>query len=178
MWQRKRASCAAASVTTPAATPLANPGFENWSNGLPVGWTTWGPATTLKQSSDSHSGTSSVLIATTSSTYAAAGVNDGAPPTINYTVPGATYTAGCWVKATKIITISVQLHELQHNWTSVSPAAVTSLKLPTTTTWYQLQVSYTTIGTGNMLPFSVYSTNTVSGGATFEVDDCSLVKGP
>ena len=169
---------AAAAVTTPAANLLANPGFENWSNGLPVGWTAWGPATTLKQSSDSHSGTSSVLIATTSSTYAAAGVNDGAPPTINYTVPGTTYTAGCWVKATKIITISVQLHELQHNWTSVSPAAVTSLKLPTTTTWYQLQVSYTTIGTGNMLPFSVYSTNTVSGGATFEVDDCSLVKGP
>ena len=169
---------AAAAVTTPAANLLANPGFENWSNGLPVGWTAWGPATTLKQSSDSHSGTSSVLIATTSSTYAAAGVNDGAPPTINYTVPGTTYTAGCWVKATKIITISVQLHELQHNWTSVSPAAVTSLKLPTATTWYQLQVSYTTIGTGNMLPFSVYSTNTVSGGATFEVDDCSLVKGP
>ena len=169
---------AAAAVTTPAANLLANPGFENWSNGLPVGWTAWGPATTLKQSSDSHSGTSSVLIDTTSSTYAAAGVNDGAPPTSNYTVPGTTYTAGCWVKATKIITISVQLHELQHNWTSVSPAAVTSLKLPTTTTWYQLQVSYTTIGTGNMLPFSVYSTNTVSGGATFEVDDCSLVKGP
>jgi Phosphoesterase family/Fibronectin type III domain/Carbohydrate binding domain len=169
---------AAAAVTTPAANLLANPGFENWSNGLPVGWTTWGSATTLKQSSDSHSGTSSVLIATTSSTYSAAGVNDGAPPTINYTVPGTTYTAGCWVKATKIITISVQLHELQHNWTSVSPAAVTSLKLPTTTTWYQLQVSYTTVGTGNMLPFSVYSTNTVSGGATFEVDDCSLVKGP
>jgi hypothetical protein len=110
--------------------------------------------------------------------YAAAGANDGAPPTINYTVPGTTYTAGCWVKATKIITINVQLHELPHDWTSVSPAAVTSLKLPTTTTWYQLQVSYTTIGTGNMLPFSVYSTNTVSGGATFEVDDCSLVKGP
>ncbi len=167
-----------ATVTTPTVLNLlANPGFEQWSGGLPVGWTTYGPATTLTQSTDAHSGSYSVKIATTSSTYAASGINDGAKPTISSTVAGTTYTASCWVKASASITVTVQLHEVTQNWASVNTAAVSSLHLPTTTSWYQIQVTYTTIGTGNKMPLSVYSTNTVSGGATFQVDDCSLSGG-
>jgi hypothetical protein len=56
----------------------------------------------------------------------------------------------------------------------VNAPAVTSLAVPTTTNWYQLQVSDTALASGDMLPFSVYSTNTRGGGATFEVDDCSV----
>jgi fibronectin type 3 domain-containing protein len=167
----------AATITTPANL-LLNPGFETWSNGLPVGWTKYGPATTFTQSSDAHSGSSSVMVATTSTGYAASGLNDGATPTINSTIAGTTYTASCWAKATKVITINVQLHEFKHNWTSVNPPAVTSLTVPTTTSWYFIQVSYTAVGTGNMMPMSVYSTNTKGGGATFEVDDCSLTSAP
>ncbi len=165
----------AATVTTPAVLNLlANPGFEEWSGGLPVGWTTYGPATTLTQSSDAHSGSYSVMIATTSSKYAAAGINDGAKPTVSSTVAGTAYTASCWVKATATITVTVQLHEDHQNGASANAAATSSLHLPTTTSWYQIQVSYTTIGNGNKMPLSVYSTNTIAGGASFEVDDCSL----
>lgn len=164
-----------ATVTTPTVTNLlGNPGFETWSSGLPVGWASYGPSTTLTQSSDTHSGSSSVSIATTSSGYAASGVKDGAKPTISSTTAGTAYAASCWVKATKAITINLQLHEEKQNGTSVDPAAITSLAVPTTTSWYQLQLSYTTTGTGNMVPMVIYSTNTKGGGATFEVDDCTL----
>jgi len=35
----------------------------------------------------------------------------------------------------------------------------------------------TTTGSGDKLPLSVYSTNTIAGGASFEVDDCNLTQG-
>ena len=168
------ASNTATVSTSPPANLLANPGFEIWSNGWPTGWSAYGPATTFTRSGDVHSGSSSVLVATTYPGYAASGLNDGTTPTINSTVAGATYSGSCGVKASKIITINVQFHEWKHNWTAVNAPAVTSLAVPTTTNWYQLQVSDTALASGDMLPFSVYSTNTRGGGATFEVDDCSV----
>ena len=164
------------SVTTP--TPgvtnlLANPGFETWSGGLPTGWTTYGAHTTLTQTSDAHSGASSVLIATTTPGSASAGVDDGATPTIYSTTAGTTYTASCWVKASKSIPINIQLAERKHNYTLVSPIVTTTLTVPTTTTWYQLSASDTATGNGNMIPFYTF-TNATTGGATFQLDDCSL----
>ena len=163
-----------ATVSTASANLLANPGFEAWSNGSPAGWSAYGPATTFTRSSDAHSGSSSVLVATTYAGYAASGLNDGTTPTINSTTVGITYTGSCWVKASKSITINVQFHEWKHNWTAVSAPAVSSLTVSSMTNWYQLQVSDAAAGSGDMLPFSVYSTNTRGGGATFEVDDCSV----
>jgi hypothetical protein len=163
-----------ATVTTPAVTNLlTNPGFETWSGGLPVGWTTYGAHTTLTQSSDAHSGSSSVLIATTASGNAAAGIDDGSTPTVDSTVAGTTYTASCWVKASKIIPITVELAERQHNFTLVSPVVTTTLTVPTTTSWYQLAISDTATGNGNMMPFYTFTT-AASGGGAFEADDCSL----
>ena len=165
-----------ATVTTPGAMNLlANPGFETWAAGGPTGWTTYGPATTLTQSSDAHSGSSSVQIATTSAGYAASGINDGSKATVSSTLPAVTYTASCWAKISKTpTTVNIELHEAKQNGTSVTTAAETSFAPPTTTGWYQIQVSDTTVGTGDKLPMSVFSTNTKAGGATFEVDDCSL----
>ena len=174
---RTGAASNTATVTIPTANLLANPGFETWSNGGPTGWSAYGPATTFTRSGDAHSGSSSVQVATTYAGYAASGLNDGTTPTINSTTAGTTYTGSCWVKASKSITINVQFHEWKHNWTAVSAPAVSSLAVPTTTNWYQLQVSDTALGSGDMLPFSVYSTNTRGGGATFEVDDCSVSVG-
>jgi len=166
------------SVTTPAAANLlTNPGFETWSGGLPAGWTTYGAHTTLTHSSDARSGSSSVLIATTTSGYASAGLDDGATPTVDSTVAGTTYTASCWVKASKSIPITVQLAERQHNFTLVSPRVTTTLTVPTTTSWYQLSVSDTATGNGNMMPFYTFTNSTSGGGATFEADDCSLSAG-
>jgi len=163
------------SVTTPLVTNLlTNPGFEQWSGGLPVGWTTYGAHTSLTQSSVAHSGSSSVLIATTASGYAAAGLDDGTIPTVDSTVAGTTYTASCWVRASKTIPITVQLAERQHNFTLVSPIVTATLTVPTTTSWYQLSVSDTATGNGNMLPFYIFTTATSGGGATYNVDDCSL----
>jgi phosphatidylinositol-3-phosphatase len=163
-----------ATVTTPAVTNLlTNPGFETWSGGLPVGWTTYGAHTTLTQSSDAHSGSSSVLVATTASGNAAAGIDDGSTPTVDSTVAGTTYTASCWVKASKIIPITVELAERQHNFTLVSPVVTTTLTVPTTTSWYQLAISDTATGNGNMMPFYTFTT-AASGGGAFEADDCSL----
>lgn len=172
-------SSSAVMVTTPSQSStqlLPNPGFEDWTNGVPTGWSTYGPATTLTQLTDAHAGNYSVGIATTKTTYAASGVNavNGSTPLINSTTAGTSYTGSCWVKASKIITLNIQLHEVTQNWASVSPAAITSLKVPAVNTWYQIQVNYTTIGNGNMLPFSIYSTNTIAGGATFQVDNCVL----
>lgn len=166
----------AATATTPAiANLLANPGFETWSGGLPADWTTYGPDTVLSQSSVAHSGSYSVDIATAETGYAASGASaGGVRPLISSTTADVAYTGSCWVKASKAITLNIQLREVTQGWVSVSPAAITSLAVPTTTIWYQIQVSYTTVGAGDMLPFSVYSTNTKAGGATFEVDDCSL----
>ena len=160
-------------VTTPDANLLTNPGFETWTNGIPLHWTTYGPATTLTESSDAHSGSSSVKIATTSTSYAASGIYDGKPPTISSDTPGVTYVASCWAKASRPMTISIELHEAKPNYQAVNTAAITSLAI-TDSNWHLLQVSDTTIGTGDILPLSVFSTNTVAGGATFEVDDCVL----
>jgi hypothetical protein len=167
-------------VTTPPAGSgssnlLPNPGFETWSNGRPAGWTTYGPDTSLTQSSNSHSGSYSVGVATASGGYAASGVSaGGTTPLVNSTTAGVTYAGSCWVKVSKAITVNIQLHEETPKWVSVSPPATASLAISTTTSWYQITVSYTTVRNGDILPFSIFSTNTKSGGATFEVDDCSL----
>jgi chitodextrinase len=171
-----------ATVTTPVSTTinlLTNPGFETWSTGVPAVWTTYGPATKLTQSADAHSGTSSIGIATTSTAYAASGITDGgSKSTITSTIAGTTYTASCWVKATRLITISVALHEEKQNGVSVNPATQTSFAVPTTTTWYQIKITNKATGAGDRLPLAIFSTNTIAGGATFEVDDCSLTKSP
>jgi hypothetical protein len=162
------------SVTTPAgANLLPNPGFETWSGGLPADWTTYGAHTTLTQTSDAHSGASSARVATTTPGSASAGVDDGATPTIYSTTAGTTYTASCWVKASRSIPITIQLAERKHNYTLVSPIVTTTLTVPATTTWYQLSASDTATGNGNMIPFYTF-TNATSGGATFQIDDCSL----
>jgi hypothetical protein len=70
--------------------------------------------------------------------------------------------------------VSVQLREYKQSGAAAANAAVTSLVVPTTTGWYQVQVGYTTIGAGNKLQMSVFSTNTSGGGASYEVDDCTL----
>jgi hypothetical protein len=162
------------SVTTPgSANLLVNPGFESWTGGAPTGWAAYGPATTLTQSTDAHSGSSSVQIATTSAGYAASGIRDGSKPTISSTMSGVTYTATCWAKVSKAITVKIQLHEEKQNGVSVGTTAVSSLAI-TDSTWHQLQVSYTAVGSGNKVPLAIYSTNTKGGGPTFEVDDCTL----
>lgn len=169
-------------VTTPAATNLlSNPDFSDWTNGQPVGWYTYGPLTRLTQSTDAYGGnTYSVKVATTSTSYAASGMNAGSSsssPIIMSTRAGVTYSGSCWVKASELIAIDVQLHEFTSTGNSANTAAVTSFKVPSTSSWYNVGVSYTTIGTGNRLWFSIYSTNTVAGGATFEVGSCSLTSG-
>lgn len=162
-------------VTTPTVVNLlANPNFANWANGLPVGWDTYGPDTTLTQSTTAYAETYSVKVATTDTSYAASGINDGSTPTITDTVAGTTYVGSCWVQDSKAITINAQLHETKQNGSSLNTAAVTALAIPKINQWYQLQVSYTAIDNGSRLPFSIYSTNTIAGGASFEIDDCSL----
>lgn len=161
------------SPTPPPANTLSNPGFETWTSGLPDNWALWGPSTQVTQSSDMHSGSSAAQIATTSSSYTTAGVYPWPAP---QTMAGMTYTASCWVKSSSAITLNLQIHEETSGWASVAPAVVTSLGV-TDANWHQLQVSYTATTTGNMLVMPVYSTNMVSGGATFSVDDCALTTG-
>lgn len=176
------ASAPPVTVAPPAVSPvnlLNNPSFETWNNGVLPGWSAYGPVTSLTKSTDAYLASASVEVATQANGYAAAGVNaaqlgNSLVPLINSTTAGTTYSGSCYVKADKPITLNIQFHEVQHNWTSVSDPVLTSLKVSSTTNWYPIQVSYTTVGTGNMLPFSIYSTNTSGGGASFQIDDCSL----
>ena len=85
---------------------LTNGGFETWNGSVPAKWTTYGPATSLVASSDAHTGALSIRIATTKSSYAASGINDGAKPSVSSTVPGVSYTATCWAKVSKPITVT------------------------------------------------------------------------
>jgi hypothetical protein len=137
--------------------------METW----PGGWKTYGPSTALTQVANSRSGAFSLRIATTRTKYTASGVTDS-PTTVAKTVLGHTYTASCWAKATALITINVQLKEGSRS------AVVSALKLPDTTTWHQVSLSYTAVTNGSSMAMSVYSTNTVAGGPTFQIDDCSL----
>jgi fibronectin type 3 domain-containing protein len=161
-----------AAITTAATNLLTNPGFETWSNGTPAVWSTWGASTTLSRSSDARSGTSSVAIGTTSTSNTATGVTDYQHPTISSTTTGVPYTASCWVKPSATLSISIQLHELKQTGTSVATAVTTTASVPTGG-WHQIQVSYTTVGSGDKVPLALFA-STKAGGTTFEADDCSL----
>ena len=50
--------------------------------------------------------------------------------------------------------------------------------VPTTTSWYQVQETYTAVASGHKIQLSIYSTNTSGGGATFEIDACALTSMP
>jgi len=163
-----------AAVSVPSGNLLKNPGFETWSGGLPVNWTTYSSNTTLAKATTVHSGSYSAKLSTTSKTAVASGANDGSTPNVSSTQAGVAYTASCWTRVSQAITVKIQLHEVSQTGASVDPAVVTSLAPATTSKWYQFQVRFTATRNGDKLPLSVYSANLVSGGATFLLDDCSL----
>jgi hypothetical protein len=164
-----------ATTASPQPTPMpAQPmavtdaGFESW----PGGWIGYGGSTTvLKTVSTAHSGSVGLNIGTSSTSYAASGINDS-PVTISSTVAGQTYTARCWAHGVnKLITVNAQLHE--GSLAKVSKAyTFTDL-----TGWHWLGVSDTASTNGAKMQFSFFSTNTVAGGATFDVDDCQIGTG-
>lgn len=157
----------------PTGNLLPNPGFEQWGSGLPTKWTRYSAATKVTQTSPARSGSYTAKVASTTSYTTGTGLNDGSTPTVTSTTIGATYTASCWVKASRSMTIIVLLRELKQNGASVSSAS-TPLAITNTAAWHQLKVVYTAKANGNKLPFSVYSNHTSNGGSTFLVDDCSL----
>lgn len=167
-------SLAAPSSPAGSTVLLRNPGFEKWSDGLPTGWTEYSAPTSLTRSTIARSGAYAAKVATTTKVKAAAGLKDGITPTVTATIKGATYSASCWVRASKEITVKIQIHETKPTGSSVNSAALRALTVPTTTRWYQLKVNYTAQSSGDYLPMAVYSAELVSGGATLLVDDCSL----
>jgi fibronectin type 3 domain-containing protein len=157
----------------PTGNLLRNPGFEQWGSGLPSNWVRYSTTTKVTQTSPARSGSYTAKVASTASRATGAGLNDGSTPTVTNTTIGATYTASCWVKASRSMTVNVLLRELKQSGSAVGSAS-TPLAITSTTTWHQIRASYTAKASGNKLPLSIYSNNTYNGGPTFLVDDCSL----
>lgn len=162
-----------AAASLPAGNLLPNPGFEKWTNGSPNNWSKYSSTTQFTRTSPGRTGSYSTKITSTARYTSTAGINDGSTPTVTNTVVGATYSASCWVKVTRSMTVNAQLRELKQNGATVSSASM-PLYISNTANWYQLTIKYTSKANGNKLPMSIFSNNTYNGGPAFLVDDCSL----
>jgi hypothetical protein len=130
----------------------------------------------LSQSATAHGGSSSVGSVTTSANYAADGVAQTAPTSaFPGTVAGTTYAGSCWIHADHLITGNVEIRETKSG--STVDKAIASYTFTDTTSWHQLNVSYTAANAGDKLELSAWTTNTKAGSATLFIDDCALGPG-
>jgi hypothetical protein len=166
-----------ASTTTTAPPPppeeqLPDPGFE----AATLGWSTFGPATTLTPVTTARSGDHALEISSTVTVDDVAGATNR--PVQVTTVAREHYQATCWVRSTQVITAHVQVQEYTREWARAGdPAASDRVTLADPGRWYQVRVEYTAQASGNQLPLTVFSTKLRPGGPTLLVDDCSLVIG-
>ena len=174
-------STPAGSASAPAAQPstspsgpgsaniLADPGFEAPT----MGWVVFGPSTTLARSTTARTGGSALKVTSSATGTVVAGATDH--PVRATTVAGRRYTATCWARSSRTVSVRVQLQEYTQGWKRVTdPTASDKVVLSDPGRWYQVTVGYTPTNTGNLLPLTVFSTSLAPGGAELLVDDCSL----
>jgi hypothetical protein len=155
--------------TSAATNQLPDPGFE----GVPQGWAVFGPATVHTPTDVVHGGAQALRITTTSAAPVVAGATNR--PVLVITTAGTTYTASCWVRATKFLAVYLQIQEYTLNWQRAGdPAQSTRLEITDATRWYQISITYTAQQNGNQLPLTVFGSDMVAGGAALIADDCAL----
>jgi hypothetical protein len=151
---------------------VTNTGFESNK----TGWTGLynSLSKTARYSNAQHDGLYSLKVIRSTTTAGAAGVVSK-PSFVPSTTANADFFASAWVRGQKngqAQTVVVQLNE-------VSPAGVVVGSASSTVTfsdvtWHQLQVPYTTVGSGNHLDYVIYSPD-LNASAWFLTDTVSLL---
>ena len=154
----------ATTTTTAVGNLVANPGFETST----VDWRTNGSDELLTRVKRPHTGLYSGELTTTTTTTAV--LNDN-PNTVSSTQAGALYTASVWVRAlSPSASGELRLREV------ASGTQVGKGSTPFTlsdTSWHQLKLTYTAVGSGDALDLNV-AVNNLAPKHAVDIDDVSL----
>jgi hypothetical protein len=170
---RPASTPAAATAAVPPASPAQNlildPGFEAAS----PSWTTFGPNTVLTPVTTAHGGSRSLQVTTKASGTVSTGTTT--QPVRAITAAGKSYTATCWVRSATSIGAYVQLQEYTQAWQRVGdPVSSPKTTLDDPNRWVPVSINYTAVGSGNLLPLTVFSNSLRNNSGALLVDDCSL----
>lgn len=155
------------SVPAPVRGTVMTDGFESGA----TAWHVFGSSTLSVATATKRTGSDSLRIDATKANTIVGAINVA----VQSTVAGKTYTGSCWVKSQSVLLTRVRFQEYNQGWKRIAdPVDSAAVSTAKPSDWYQISVSFTAPRSGELLPFSVYSTGQTPSSHPLSVDDCTI----